>query len=545
LAVRRYEIRKPEGVENFVVDYEKELNDEQRKVVMAPPKPLLVLAGAGSGKTRVLVYRLARWLSQGLEPSHIRLLTFTNRAAKSMIERTAQLCQASAHGIMGGTFHSVALKDLQRFADRLGYTPQFTILARDDAKELMAQLRVEAQDEQLPSAELMLEMVSLSLNTQVPLGQVILERFRRFYELSDKIAQVARAFFEKKHSMNVMDFDDLLLNWYALLREHPEVLLELQREIKGVLVDEYQDTNALQAAIVHLLAGPSQNITVVGDDAQSIYAFRGATVRNILDFQQSYPDAEVLTLLTNYRSTPQILELSNASRSKAKEGFQKQLLATRGVGEKPAVVSCRDVHMQAQFVAQRIRELLDEGVMADAIAVLYRAHHHAMELQMELMRRQIPFVVRSGLRFFEQAHIKDVLSYLRYLYNPSDELSFRRAVRQHQGIGPLLSQKLWQQRAELSTVSVGPKAKVGLSCFLDLLERVKSVQSPQAMIRILLDNFYEAYAHAQFTNGQQRCDDIKQLALYAVTFVSMQKFLSELMLLSELGVEELAACALC
>jgi DNA helicase-2/ATP-dependent DNA helicase PcrA len=319
-----------------------------------------------------------------------------------------------------------------------------------------------------------------------------------------------------------------------------------------VLVDEYQDTNNLQCEIVKLLAKSCDNVTVVGDDAQSIYAFRGASVSNILEFEKFYPNATVRTLLTNYRSTPQILNLANESRKFAKEGFQKDLLSSRVQGETPAIVSCRDVNMQANFVAQRILELASEGVPFDDIAVLYRAHHHAMELQLELMRRQIPFVVRSGLRFFEQAHIKDVLSYLRFAYNPKDEISFRRAVRLHDGIGPHVAQKLWQElsthgiddvakcRGILSGLSLGTKATLGLGNFLAMLDVLKH-SKPGPVLKELLSIFYETYATVHFTNGQQRVDDIKQLANYANSFVSIEKLLSELMLLSEFGVEELPA----
>lgn len=552
---RRYSIRKPEGV-SFSIDYEKELNTEQLQVVMAPIGPLLVLAGAGSGKTRALVFRLARLIELDVPPAHIRLLTFTNRAARSMLERVGSLCGGLAQDVVGGTFHSVALKDLQRFADKLGYTPQFTVMGRDDVKELMGLIRSEETDEaareRLPSSEIILEMISLSLNTQTPIDQVILEKFRRFYEMSVEIAAMARKFFERKHAMNVMDFDDLLANWYALLREHDDVSLQLQSEIKAVLVDEYQDTNKLQCEIVKLLAKGCNNVTVVGDDAQSIYAFRGANVRNILDFSKAYPNALSLNLLTNYRSTPQILKLANESRRFAQEGFQKNLLAIRVEGERPAIVSCTNVNMQANFVAQRIQELRSEGVSLDEIAVLYRAHHHAMEIQLELMRRQIPFVVRSGLRFFEQAHIKDVLSYVRFAYNPKDEINFRRAARLHEGIGPHIAQKLWQTisknplesvlqcREVLAGVNLGTKASLGLKSFLEMLDVFKQTQ-PSAVLLQLFKTHYESYVMGQFANAQQRCDDIRQLAAYANSFKSMDKFISDLMLLSEFGVEELPA----
>lgn len=549
--MRRYQLQMPAAKDiSFSIDYDKDLNAEQRQAVMAPMQPVLVLAGAGSGKTRALVYRLARMIELGLSPSQIRLLTFTNRAAKSMLERASALCGAIGKDVIGGTFHSVALKDLQRFAEKLDYTPQFTVIGRDDVKDLINLIKAQRKDpdelDRLPSADILLEMISLSINTLTPIDKVIMSRHPRFYELCEEIGAVAREFFERKRAMNVMDFDDLLVNWYTLLKEHEDVAVQLQSEIKAVLVDEYQDTNNLQCEIVKCLAQGSNNITVVGDDAQSIYGFRGASVQNILNFEKMYPNTMTVPLLTNYRSTPQIVELANASRKWANEGFKKELLALKIDGAAPAAVACRDVNMQASFVAQRIVELSNEGVLLDEIAVLYRAHHHAMELQLELMRRQIPFVVRSGLRFFEQAHIKDVIAHIKYAYNPKDEISFRRAARLHEGIGPLIAEKLWQvmsQRGDLASVNIGSRARIGVTQFLavmDSIARAKSGHVGQLVLAVMRE-FYERYAMHNFTNGQQRCDDIKQLATYAASFTSAEKFLSELMLLSDFGVEEIPA----
>ena len=375
------------------------LNPEQSEAVLHVSGPLLILAGAGSGKTTVLVSRTGHILqSQDVRPSEICVLTFTNRAARSMLTGVGQLCGPYAHDVVGGTFHRVALKDLQRFAKRLGYSQSFTVIQRDDAKELMSLLRAEepaAKDsDSFPSTERILDMISLALNTQTSINQVIWDKYRRYHSMSGEIEVLARKYFERKLAMNVMDFDDLLANWYALLNEHEDVALKIQSEVKAVLVDEYQDTNMLQSRIVGLLVQPTQNITVVGDDAQSIYGFRGADVSNILEFEKIYHNAQVHTLFTNYRSTPQILSLANESRRFAKEGFRKDLQSARLKGDAPVVVSCRDVNMQASFVAQRVLELINGGVLIDDIAVLYRAHHHAMELQLELTRRRIPFVVR-------------------------------------------------------------------------------------------------------------------------------------------------------
>ena len=288
-------------------------------------------------------------------------------------------------------------------------------------------------------------MVSYTINTQKPIDEVVLEKAPRFLDQTARIGEVCRAYVQRKVRMNLMDFDDLLMNFKVLLNEVPAVAKLLQDRAMAVLVDEYQDTNRLQSDIVDLLAAKHQNITVVGDDAQSIYGFRGADVNNMLHFEQRYPNSRRLALTVNYRSTPQVLALANETLRHADEGFQKDLQSVRPDGVPSAVVPCRDVYQQAEFVVQRVLELVDEGVSLDDMAVLYRAHFHAMELQVELLRQGVPFVVHSGLRFFEQAHIRDVLAYLRLIYNPNDELSFRRSIKLHEGVGNATADQLWRE----------------------------------------------------------------------------------------------------
>jgi len=555
-------------VSRLGIDYGAHLNREQRDVVDAPAGPLLVLAGAGSGKTRALTYRVARLIDNGIPPEGIILLTFTNRAAREMIERVETLCGPTARRVLGGTFHHVANTMLRRHAEAIGYGSNFTILDRDDAAEVMAasviDAGVDAKKGRFPKADLLLDLASFAINTQTPVRDVVADRAPRFFNASDGIAAACRAYIERKASMNLMDFDDLLMNWRVLLEEVQPVADVIKEGARAVLVDEYQDTNALQGAIVDLLAQKHKNVTVVGDDAQCIYGFRGAEVRNMLEFKERYPNAEMRSLTVNYRSTPEILELANASLARAKEGFQKRLQAVRPSGMLPALVPCRDVNMQAEFVAQRILELRDEGVSLDEIAVLYRAHSHAMEIQVELTKRQIPFVVRSGLKFFEQAHVKDVLAYLKLVFNPEDELSFRRAVKLHEGIGNATADETWRHLKGLLETgmrsfssglmlslenAVQKRAKRGLKDFLALIRKLSEstmTARPGEMIRLILENppdggGYKSALMRHYANANERAEDVEQLADYADGFASLEELLTELALVQSFSVEEAVA----
>src|SRR6267142_4404853 len=448
-AVRRYALKTAAPLRKGLVDYDRDLSDEQRAVALCEPRPTLVIAGAGSGKTRALTYRVAHLIESGAPPEKLLLLTFTNKAAREMMARVGQICRIETRRIWGGTFHHVAHGLLREHAARLGYADRFGLLDREDAKELMASATADlgygVGQRRFPRPDALIELYSSAINTQRPLAEVIAAESPQFVALEEEILRVARRFAERKAQMNAMDFDDLLLNWKRLLVEIPAARESITGRFAAVLVDEYQDTNRLQGEIVDARAAPHENVLVVGDDAQSIYAFRGAHFENILKFPERHPQCQDLRLVTNYRSTPPILALANASIACNRKQFQKELRAHREGGLLPALVPLRDVQQQAEFVAQRMLELRDEGIALEEQAILYRAHHHSMELQMELMRRGIPFVVRSGARFFEQAHIKDVLAYLRWTQNPRDELSFKRVARLHAGIGPSSADQLWSR----------------------------------------------------------------------------------------------------
>ena len=434
-----------------VPDFAAELNPEQLAAVQTQARHTLVIAGAGSGKTRTLTYRVAWLLSQGVPGWRVLLLTFTNKAAREMLERVGSLIGPESGSIWGGTFHSIANRILRRHAEMLGYRQGFTILDSDDQRALLRRLvklhaGKQSKANPFPKPEVLLSLLSLAVNTGRTWEETLAADYPQLCKHEETIGQIYADYTRRKVETNAMDFDDLLVNMVRLLSEHEEVRLHLQERFLHVLVDEYQDTNVLQERMISLLCGGSRtHLMVVGDDAQSIYSWRGARVDHIFDFSRRYPDAEVFKIETNYRSVPAILEISNAAIAQNERQFLKVLRPVRAANKwMPAVVPAPDNRTEAQFVARRIDELMGQGIPGKDIAVLYRAHFHSLDVQMELTRCHIPFRITSGLRFFEQAHVKDVVAYLRLLSNPRDEMAFRRIAATFPRVGEVSAGKMWQ-----------------------------------------------------------------------------------------------------
>jgi len=541
-----------------MIDYKKELNSEQYRVVMEEGGPLLVLAGAGSGKTRTLTYRVARLLESGIRQENILLATFTNKAAHAMLNRVETLINCDTKRIMGGTFHHVAHVLLRRYADRLGYKTNFSIVDSEDSRQListcMAELKIDPKLSKFPKSNIISEIIGLTINTQSDLEEVLQSRYPFFLHLMDEINQIACLYVLKKKDLSVMDFDDLLNNCRTLLQENPDVLKILSGRFEYVLVDEYQDTNIIQADLVDLLASSHKNLMVVGDDSQSIYSFRGANFNNIINFPDRYPDCKIFKLETNYRSTPEILHLANLSINNNEKQFPKELKAVRDNGMRPVMVSAQNVVKQADFVAQRVMELMRSGVPLKEIAVLYRAHYHSMEMQMEFVRRDIPFDMRSGIRFFEQAHIKDVTSYMRILVNPRDELAWRRLLIMYPKVGKATFNKIWQylKKKENPLEAVltdefikvmSKSAKPGLeecrTTIRQLLELSDSERIPGKIIDVLLNRGgYRVYLQDNYSDASSREEDLIQLGNFSAQFKQMEDFLNELALLTNMAKEE-------
>src|SRR3954465_14789456 len=447
---REYTLQPAPAAASINIDYAAELNEQQLAAVTASPGPLLVIAGAGSGKTRTLTYRVAYLIENGIDPRNILLLTFTNKAARQMLDRVASLLPIDASGLWGGTFHSIGNRMLRRHVSVLGYSSGFTILDREDQKDLIdtvvASAGIPVKEIRFPKGDVLAEIFSFVVNTEHSMEEMLAEKFPYFLPLIEQIRDVHDRYERKKKATNSLDFDDLLEKTLRMLKEHAEVADFYQRKFQFILVDEYQDTNKIQADFIDTLAVHHRNVMVVGDDAQSIYSWRGANFKNILAFPERYPDAQVFKIELNYRSVPEILSVANAAIAPNIEQFKKELSAVRETKElKPAIVALNNGSEQAQFVAQRILELRDEGIELDEIAILYRAHYHAIELQLELSRRGIPYQITSGVRFFEQAHIKDVVSFLRLVANPRDEVAFRRMVKLLPGIGNRTADNLWNE----------------------------------------------------------------------------------------------------
>jgi DNA helicase-2/ATP-dependent DNA helicase PcrA len=560
MATRTYTLKVAPVKTSPRIDYAALLNEEQLQAVEAGEGPVLVIAGAGSGKTRTLTFRVARLLERGVPPEGILLLTFTNKAAREMTRRVEELAGsfADVRRILGGTFHHAAHVLLRQHAGALGFSTRFTVLDREDARDLMVTCIAERKlksDKRFPRPELVLDLVSMATNLQQPVSQVLVDRRPQLLPLAPEVLATAARYQQRKAQMHLMDFDDLLLHLKRLLTQHADIRAQLTERFRCVLVDEYQDTNRLQGDLVDLLAGERKALTVVGDDCQSIYSFRGADFTNIIGFPERYPGCAVYTLTRNYRSTPEILRLANASISRNARQFPKELTAARPSGAMPVVVPTRDADEQAAFVAQRILELRDEGLSLEAMAVLYRAHSHSLELQLELARRGIPFRVRSGVRFFEQSHIKDVLAYLKLVNNPGDELAFKRVVRRVPGVGPATTEHLWTALRALPEGTpwgdalahedvrghLPRKAHKGFQRFADLMGRLtrpEAVRTPGVLLEDVLAGGYAEYLKAEYTEEEQREEDIRQLAAFASRFEDLPRFLTEIALVSEFAAEE-------
>ena len=570
---RQYTLQRAPVATSIHIDYAAELNEQQLAAVTAPPGPILVIAGAGSGKTRTLTYRVAYLLENGIDPRNILLLTFTNKAAREMLNRVTNLLPVDASGLWGGTFHSVGNRILRRHGSALGYSSGFTIMDREDQKDLIntvvASAGIDPKEIRFPKGDVLGEIFSFVVNTEMPLEALLAERFPYFLPLLEKIQDVWERYEKKKKATNSVDFDDLLQKTLLMFRQHKRIAEIYRRQFQFILVDEYQDTNKIQADLVDLLAHDHHNVMVVGDDAQSIYSWRGANFQNILEFPKRYPDAQVFKIEMNYRSVPEILEVANAAIAANVQQFRKHLSATReSKTVKPALVALNDSAEQAQFVAQRILELRDENIDLNDIAVLYRAHYHALELQLELSRRGIPYQITSGIRFFEQAHIKDVISFIRFVANPRDEVAFHRMVKLLPGIGNRTAENLWREW-ETDTVAAGGDRGSGatsapagvtapgyskrllamnvpakskkmwtqLTHTLDEIAPGGEPNSPSEMITSVVEAIYDDYAKVNFANYQLRREDLDQLAMFARQFKDLHEFLAQLALISNVDAE--------
>ncbi|MET0205026.1 MAG: ATP-dependent helicase [Casimicrobiaceae bacterium] len=529
-----------------------ELNEAQRRVVAFGVAdadvhpPLLVIAGAGTGKTNTIAHRVARLIGDGADPSRILLLTFSRRAAAELETRAGRVVGKLLRGRDGdvpvalpwaGTFHGAGAKLLRLYAERIALVPEFTIHDRGDSEDLMGiartALAVDVSSRRFPSAGACLAIYSRIVNAQRALGDVLSESFPRWVEWEGELAQLLAAYVDAKQAQHVLDFDDLLLYWDGMLAD--EALAEdVASLFDYVLVDEYQDTNRLQGSILSRLKPSGQGVTVVGDDAQAIYGFRAAEVRNILDFPSLFePPATTMTLDVNYRSAQAILDASNAVMSHAAERFTKNLAGVRGIGERPLLVTVKDESDQARYVAEDVLACREQGMPLKSQAVLFRTSSHSAPLELELARRNIPFVKYGGLKFLDAAHVKDVLCALRWAHNPRDRLAAYRVLRLLPGIGPAHATRLGDCMADGAEVDVASLPRGCEEHWPLLIALLARLRAPHARWPADVDDvlaWYEPHLMRIHEDGPSRALDLAALSRIAATYPSRERFLTEITL---------------
>lgn len=517
-----------------------DLNEAQREAAEILEGPVLVIAGAGTGKTHTLVHRLVKLVQAGIRPESILLLTFTRRAAEEMIARASDILGVDDEPVGGGTFHSFANSTLRRLGREIDVPPNFVILDQSDTFEILSGIRTDlkATDEgiDLPRRETIAAILSKAVNQQLPIEDVVAGEYPQFFEVVDYLGVIASRYERYKRERNFLDFDNLLVLLIRLLEESEEARARVHHRYRYVMVDEYQDTNVLQARITHLLAGESRNVMVVGDDAQSIYAFRGANHRNLFDFRDSFPDARIVTLEQNYRSTQPVLDVANALMIQMSEAFQKRLFTERTEGPRPLLVECSDEQEQAVFVAGEVARLREEGIPLSEIAVLFRASRQAFALELELGSRGIPYVKYGGFRFMESAHIKDVLAHLKLVEHPEDDLSLSRVLLMREGIGKTGARRIHRETVGKPLVpglrAYKAKGKVRasldeLATFLSELEALR--QEPARCLEAAVEA-YDPILKSRFDDWPRRKRDLETLVGLVERYRSMTSMLTALTL---------------
>lgn len=532
------------------VDYVGSLNDEQLWVVTQGDGACLVLAGAGTGKTRTVAYRVAYLIGKGVSPSSILLVTFTNKAAREMTARIHGLIGEQANQVFAGTFHSVANRLLRLHGPKHGIPPNFSILSSEDARDLLTlciqEVRGKKDVKQFPKARVLINWISFARSSDFPLEQVLDQTSAQPF--MHDIVEIARRYDRRKKDQNVMDFDDLLIRFRNLLREDHALRIQLSQQFQYILVDEFQDTNTVQAQLISLLSAQHGNLLVVGDDAQSIYSFRAADIRNILDFPERYENTKVFKLTHNYRSTPEILALANASIGQNSDQFDKNLQAIHGSGARPVVIGLPSPSLEAVYLADSIAQALTNGVHAHEIAVLFRAAHHSQSLEFELMKRNIAYEYRGGMRFFERSHIKDAISFARLFENITDEMAWIRVLKLFPGIGPATALKIANRAMQQGSVDAVLKsaipapgrASTGWQACQELLSNLDDATGkPGAFIRRLVTSAaYQDYINANFEDARERLDDLEEFAFFAEQSKDMQEFLSSVSLTDSFTVKD-------
>ncbi len=523
-------------------NFKDELNESQLEIVLNGDGHCLVLAGAGSGKTKTLVYRVIYLLKQGIDPSEILLLTFTNKAAKEMLKRIEMETEGKIKGLRGGTFHHTGNSMLRRYGSLINIKQNFNILDDNDATDMLKSIYREGvpSDKLFPKASVVKNIISLSSNLSTSISDIIKNKYDFIKdEYIPIIENIKGMYFKKKLLCNSLDFDDLLLKWNELLYNNDYKRL-MMKKIKYLLIDEYQDTNQIQSELIYNLK--NENILAVGDDSQSIYAFRGADINNILEFPKKFQNCKIFKLETNYRSTPEILTLANNSILNNEGKFEKNLKSVMQNSSKPIVAPLTDSREEATFICERILALHnEEGIPLNEISVLFRSHYQSINIELELNNRDIPYEMRGGIKFFEQAHIKDVLAFLKVISNYKDEIAWTRIMLMFPGIGPASAGKIWNKISIFDSISdfcemnfsgfIG-KSLNSITEIRNIFKKLSEINPNRISkaINIVVNNFYNDYAKASFENANERIEDITQLMDFSNKYESLEKFLSDAVL---------------
>ena len=531
----------PKREARFRIQYDELLNPSQLEAATSTDGPVLVIAGAGSGKTRTLVFRVARLVEMGIDPRSILLLTFTRKSSAEMLQRASALLDGRCDDVAGGTFHSFANIVLRRHAKALGIDNSFTILDRGDNEDVInlvrARLGFDKKEKRFPRKQTIGSLFSMAVNKSRPLAELLEDSYSHLLDHADDLLALRAAYEDYKRERHLLDYDDLLLTLHRLLETNEKIRAELSRRYRYIMVDEYQDTNPLQASIVRLLASEHDNVMAVGDDAQSIYAFRGASFRNIMDFPDLFPGTRIVTLEENYRSTQPILDVTNQIIAQARERYSKTLYTKKGDGESPLLIAAEGENYQSRFVCQRILELREEGLPLPEIAVLFRSSFHSFDLELELTRHDIPFVKRGGFKFIETAHVKDALAHLRVIANPLDAVSWHRVLLLLEGIGPRRAQDL---TAELTTASDPPavlEASTGrpfstaLHALAGLLRSMSTDgRHPEHQLNQVLE-YYDPHMKRLYRDDYpKRAKDLEHMVSIAARYKSLESLLADMAL---------------
>ena len=518
-----------------------ELNPAQHEAVYFNDGYLLVIAGAGSGKTRTLTYRVARLVEEGISPRSILLLTFTRKASQEMVRRAALLLDNRCDRVSGGTFHSLANMLLRRYGTKIGFDSGFAILDRADAESLVGMIRKEdtrlSKIKSFPQKGTLINIFSRAVNKVISIEDEIEQYYPHLEPFIEAIAAIFRIYKKRKLDLQYLDYDDLLIHLKALLESQADIREGVSASYRYIMVDEYQDTNTIQAEIIHLLSDVNRNVMAVGDDSQSIYAFRGANFKNIMKFPDIFPDTKIIRLEENYRSVQPILDLTNVIIEKAKEKYTKNLFTRKIGGSTPLLVETGSENEQSRYIIDKIMELHREGVSFNDVAVLFRAGFHSFDLEIELGREGISFVKYGGFKFMESAHIKDLLSYLRVLFNPQDRISWHRLLLLIDKVGPKTAESIYRMIAGekagytgILTVNPKPAWAEGFNRLKDLFSFIDIRPMSVAEMGETVFNFYAAILKEKYDDHPKRTRDLEHLLTIMERYANLEQFLTDMAL---------------